>query len=73
MKKHSVRDYRIQPRHKETITGGSAFNIKTESLRMGNFIPQEIEMLYAQHTQETGQVFEAGIFAVLWEDTCGQP
>ena len=32
-----VRDYRMESAHKETITGGSAFNIKAESLRLGNF------------------------------------
>ncbi|MCL2778947.1 MAG: ATP-binding protein, partial [Polyangiaceae bacterium] len=32
-----VRDYRIHTSTGEIITGGSAFNIKTESLRLGNF------------------------------------
>lgn len=32
-----VRDYRIYTASKEIITGGSAFNIKAESLRLGNF------------------------------------
>ena len=30
-----VRDYRIHTAHHEIITGGSAFNIKAESLRLG--------------------------------------
>jgi len=41
-----VRDYRI---HSDTgkaiITGGSAFNIKAESLKLGNFTSLEIEEL----------------------------
>ena len=67
-----VRDYRI---HKggEIITGGSAFNIKTESLRMGNFSREEANSLWLQHTEETGQVFDETIFHELWEDTHGQP
>ncbi|MDD5394069.1 MAG: AAA-like domain-containing protein [Thiothrix sp.] len=68
-----VRDYRMQNAHKETITGGSAFNIKAESLRMGNFSLEEVRTLYQQHTAATGQVFEEDVFPALWEDTQGQP
>lgn len=68
-----VRDYRIQNVHKETITGGSAFNIKAESLRMGNFTLEEVRMLYQQHTAATGQTFDAPVFRELWEDSQGQP
>ena len=38
-----VKDYRIQQADGEVITGGSAFNIKAESLRMGNFTQEEIQ------------------------------
>ncbi len=68
-----VRDYRIQQSNKEVITGGSAFNIKSASLRMGSFTLTEVQTLYAQHTEATGQVFDAAIFPALWEDTRGQP
>ncbi len=68
-----VRDYRIQSDGKDIITGGSAFNIKTESLRLGNFTRQEVAALWLQHTQETGQTFAEAIFPELWADTCGQP
>ncbi|MGH9837227.1 MAG: AAA family ATPase [Blastocatellia bacterium] len=69
-----VRDYRIHSaRSKEIITGGSAFNIKSESLRLGNFTPEEVERLYRQHTTETGQVFDDDIFPLVWELTAGQP
>ncbi|MDR2260388.1 MAG: hypothetical protein LBE06_05525 [Azoarcus sp.] len=68
-----VRDYRIHQGDGEVITGGSAFNIKTESLRMGNFLPEEVEALWLQHTEATGQTFEETIFPELWEDTAGQP
>jgi len=68
-----VRDYRIHQGGGEIITGGSAFNIKTESLRMGNFSTEEARTLWLQHTEETGQVFDEAIFAELWEDTFGQP
>jgi hypothetical protein len=68
-----VRDYRLHGPGDEVITGGSAFNIKAKSLRMGNFSEAECRALWQQHTDETGQVFEAAIFPELWEDTRGQP
>ncbi|MEM6406697.1 MAG: AAA family ATPase, partial [Pseudomonadota bacterium] len=68
-----VRDYRIKTGGQEIITGGSAFNIKTESLRLGNFTRQEVAALWLQHTGETGQAFAEAIFPELWADTCGQP
>ncbi|MEM6405774.1 MAG: ATP-binding protein [Pseudomonadota bacterium] len=68
-----VQDYRIQTRDQEVITGGSAFNIKTTSLRLGNFTRQEVETLWRQHTQATGQPFADDIFPELWRDTQGQP
>ena len=68
-----VRDYRIRQGSGEIITGGSAFNIKTKSLRMWNFSQDETKSLWMQHTDETGQVFDEAIFPELWEDTYGQP
>ena len=68
-----VRDYRIHQGDGEIITGGSAFNIKAESLRMGNFSQEETKALWLQHTEETGQEFDESIFPELWEDTYGQP
>ena len=67
-----VRDYRIHTKG-GIITGGSAFNIKSESLRMGNFTLDEIKALYQQHTDATGQEFELSIYDELWQDTQGQP
>lgn len=68
-----VRDYRIHSGGGEIITGGSAFNIKAESLRIGNFSQDDIRALFEQHTTETGQQFEEPIFDRLWDDTAGQP
>ena len=68
-----VRDYRMHQEGAEVITGGSAFNIKAKSLRMGNFTEEETQALWLQHTQATGQVFDPAIFAQLWADTEGQP
>ena len=68
-----VRDYRIVLSNQDIITGGSAFNIKTESLRLGNFSKEEIHELYMQHTDETGQVFDDACFPMIWNATEGQP
>ncbi|MCL2779573.1 MAG: ATP-binding protein, partial [Polyangiaceae bacterium] len=68
-----VRDYRIHTSTGEIITGGSAFNIKTESLRLGNFSEAEVRELYEQHTAETGQVFEEPIYPKVMALTGGQP
>ncbi|TAN46985.1 MAG: AAA family ATPase [Methylococcaceae bacterium] len=68
-----VRDYRIHVGSGDIITGGSCFNIKAASLRLGNFTQDESQALWLQHTADTGQVFAAPVFARLWEDTRGQP
>ena len=67
-----IRDYRIHGT-KEIITGGSAFNIKAESLRLGDFTRADVEKLYAQHTEETGQRFEPAVIDLVWDLTQGQP
>ncbi len=69
-----IRDYRIFSEEKGFhITGGSAFNIKAESLRLGDFFESEMRSLLLQHTDETGQQFEAGAIDHIWNLTQGQP
>ncbi len=68
-----VRDYRIHTAHHEIITGGSAFNIKAKSLRLGNLSKEETIALWQQHTSESGQIFDDAIWPELWADTEGQP
>ena len=68
-----VRDYRMHQPGQEVISGGSAFNIKAKSLRMGNFTQEETRALWLQHTEATGQIFDEAIFPELWEDSHGQP
>jgi hypothetical protein len=67
-----VRDYRMHSGG-EIITGGSAYNIKSISLKIGNFSQAEVKTLYQQHTDETGQVLSPTIFKELWQDSRGQP
>lgn len=68
-----VRDYRIVLSNQDIITGGSAFNIKAESLRIGNFTKEDIRELYMMHTAATGQVFDEACYPMVWEATEGQP
>ncbi len=69
-----VRDYRIHSaKEKTVITGGSAFNIKAKSVRLGDFNREDVETLYLQHTEETGQVFEPDALSLAWDLTQGQP
>jgi len=69
-----VRDYRIHSSSdKEIVTGGSAFNIKSESLRVGDFIETEVQWLLDQHTMETGQEFTSEARQAVWDATQGQP
>lgn len=69
-----VKDYRIHSSTtKEIITGGSTFNIKAKSLRLGDFDRDESLQLINQHTDETGQQFTAKAQQMLWEFSYGQP
>ena len=69
-----VRDYRIHSSSANaTIAGGSPFNIKARSLRLGDFSQDEVQALLAQHTEETGQVFTPDAQEMIWMQTQGQP
>ena len=69
-----IRDYRIQSSsERAVITGGSAFNVKARSLRLGDFAEAEVRALLAQHTEETGQAFTPEALDTVWTQTRGQP
>ena len=69
-----LRDYRIHASSaQDPVTGGSAFNIKAKSLRLGDFTAAETHALLLEHTRETGQVFTAEALDRVWELTQGQP
>ena len=69
-----VRDYRIHSAAEDRLVlGGSAFNIKSESLRLGDFSEQEIRALLGQHAAATGQAFTEQAQALLHTRTAGQP
>lgn len=69
-----VKDYRIHSASEKTIiTGRSAFNIKTESLRLGDFGEQDVYDLLNQHTVATGQPFTQDALQRVWYYSQGQP
>ena len=69
-----VRDYRIHSMaENRMVLGGSAFNVKATSLRLGDFSEQEIRALLAQHTAATGQAFTAEAVRLILARTAGQP
>ncbi|MCF8002993.1 MAG: ATP-binding protein [Chromatiaceae bacterium] len=69
-----LRDYRIHASsERAVITGGSAFNIKAKSLRLGDFSAEETRTLLLEHTQETGQLFTPEALEQVWTLTLGQP
>ena len=69
-----VRDYRIRSSAEDAIVaGGSAFNIRATSLRLGDFSRRQVEFLLTQHTEETGQAFTDEALREIWELTRGQP
>ena len=69
-----VRDYRIHSSSENAaIAGGSAFNVRAESLRLGDFTEAEVRALLAQHTAETGQAFTPEALETVRTQTRGQP
>ena len=69
-----VRDYRIRSSaEKAVITGGSAFNVKAESLRLGDFSATDTGALLTQHTGETGQAWTEAARRETWRLSRGQP
>jgi hypothetical protein len=69
-----VRDYKAASGgDPERLGTSSPFNIKVESMRLGNFDERAVRVLYAQHTAETGQPFTEDAVARAFALTAGQP
>ncbi len=77
-----VRDYKVASggsvdalaacrRHR--LNTSSPFNIKVSSLTLRNFNAEEVQELYQQHTDDTGQVFTPDSIATAFDLTQGQP
>ncbi len=68
-----VKDYVVAAGGTGRTGAGSPFNILAGSLTMRPFTRDEVAELYAQHTSDTGQVFEAEAVDRAFELTRGQP
>ena len=66
----NIRDYKPDS---QSLGSASPFNIVTETFTLKNFTKEEIASLYQQHTDETGQLFEADAIDLVYEQTQGQP
>ena len=70
----NIRDYKAQIRENQATLGtASPFNVITKSLSLRNFSKEEVNFLYQQHTEETGQIFEENAIELAFEQTQGQP
>jgi DNA polymerase III delta prime subunit len=69
-----VRDYKAAAGGDPTRLGTSSpFNVKVESVRLGDFSETDLHTLYGQHTRDTGQAFSEQALARAFELTAGQP
>ena len=78
-----VRDYKVREAPevsdpvmreiREILGTSSPFNIKVESLTLGNFTVEEVAELYLQHVEETGQTFTSEATELAFGLTRGQP
>lgn len=70
----NIRDYKGKIREeRETLGSASPFNIVTKALTLKNFTKEEVEELYRQHTQDTGQSFPQDVLDLIYHYTQGQP
>ena len=69
-----VRDYKIWTKESGTyVSTSSPFNIKAKSLLLRNFSKEQVDELFRQHTEETGQRFDSDATEYVFYLTQGQP
>ena len=68
-----VRDYKVASGGSQRLNTASPFNIKVSSITLRNFNKKEVEELYQQHTEETGQIFTPEATTTAFDLTQGQP
>jgi AAA-like domain len=70
----NIRDYKGKIREeRETLGSASPFNIVTKVMTLRDFTKEEVAVLYAQHTEVTGQVFSPEVIDSVYHQTQGQP
>lgn len=68
-----LRDYLLSSKDGVPLNPGSPFNIKADSITIGNFTRADIAKLTAQHTAEHGQRFGEDALDQIWRYSSGQP
>jgi hypothetical protein len=69
-----IRDYLVQAREGASSTSiASPFNVKKEAFTLSNFTQDEIGVLYHQHTEASGQVFDDDAIQLAYYWSQGQP
>ncbi|GMO26428.1 MAG: hypothetical protein Ta2F_01990 [Termitinemataceae bacterium] len=68
-----LKDYITLAKDGKPVNPGSPFNIKEDSAVIGNFRKQDIQNLFAQRTEETGQQITEDALDYVWEQSKGQP
>ncbi|MEI6330682.1 MAG: ATP-binding protein [Pseudanabaena sp. ELA645] len=68
-----VRDYKYASGGSDRLNTASPFNIKVRSITLGNFSFPDVQNLYQQHTEATGQIFTPEAIERAFYLTNGQP
>jgi AAA-like domain len=76
-----IRDYKVAAGGSDRLNTSSPFNIKVRSrsdsfgvsITLRDFNAEEVAELYAQHTDDTGQIFTPEAVSLAFELTQGQP
>ncbi|OQY56088.1 MAG: hypothetical protein B6245_18815 [Desulfobacteraceae bacterium 4572_88] len=70
----NIRDYKANVRDdRDTLGSASPFNIASDVFTLRNFNPEEVQRLYAQHAEQTGQQFPPEVSEAVFHHTQGQP
>jgi hypothetical protein len=68
-----LKDYITASKDGVAPNPGSPFNIKEDSAVLSNFTQVDIEKLFAQRTEETGQTIDRDALEYVYEQSRGQP
>jgi hypothetical protein len=68
-----VRDYKYASGGSDRLQSSSPFNIKVQSFTLSNFTLEDVDRLYKQHTEATGQIFTLEAVDLSFHLTQGQP
>jgi hypothetical protein len=68
-----LKDYITKAKDGVVPNPGSPFNIKEDSAVLSNFSQADVDKLFTQRTEETGQAINRDALEYVWEQSRGQP